>query len=440
MIIIFCPRGNATGGTELLHQLGYKLNLLGFDAYMYYYGDDNGLPATHPHFAKYKVPVVDRVLDSQDNYFVYPEMMASSLADIKSQLPSSTHIIWWLSVDNAGMTPELIDTISKDTDLIHFVQSYYALGYVRDTLAVSEERLFYLSDYLNDEFLNIKDDVKRENVVLFNPRKGFDRTAALIKNSDYGIKWQALSGLSPDDVPGVLKKAKVYVDFGNHPGKDRFPREAVACGCRIITGRRGAAANDRDIIIPEQLKVTDDTDDYTILNLIYGLMTNYDKTGELYSEYRDEIREEFHKFEEDCLRVFTKVTGGNMYGTGLDENRLKNKIIDAVTVEDYCKAFYYLTMYRVNKYRITRDITILDGYTRIGIGEEPIAEYLMDNLLNEDEKNYEAHLIKARALAAQNKPEVADELDLAGRYSAGTNDEDYIESCIQTIKKGIYSE
>lgn len=28
----------------------------------------------------------------------------------------------------------------------------------------------------------------------------------------------------------TMRKAKVYIDFGFHPGKDRIPREAVMCG------------------------------------------------------------------------------------------------------------------------------------------------------------------------------------------------------------------
>ncbi len=71
---------------------------------MYYYGDDDGRPATHPHFLKYDVPVSTIVSDQIDNCFVYLEIMMASHIDIKKQLPLSKHILWWLSVDNAGMT------------------------------------------------------------------------------------------------------------------------------------------------------------------------------------------------------------------------------------------------------------------------------------------------------------------------------------------------
>ncbi len=176
--------------------------------------------------------------------------------------------------------------ILGDTGLIHFVQSYYAFDYVKGTLSIPASRLFYLSDYLNTVSLNIAGDNQRDDIVLFNPRKGYERTSELIKSSDYCIKWQALSGLVPEDIPKVLQRAKVYIDFGNHPGKDRFPREAVLCGCRVITGRKGAASNNKDVPISDNLKVSDDLEDGRIIDLINGLIQNYDKTEELYNDYK----------------------------------------------------------------------------------------------------------------------------------------------------------
>ena len=438
MIIIFCPWGNATGGTELLHQLGYKLNLFGFDARMYYYGDENDLPATHPHFLKYDVPVIDTVSDNPDHFFVYPEMMVSSFSDIKNQLPLSKHILWWLSVDNAQMTSELEKAISNDTGLIHLVQSYYALNYVQKVLSVPDDRLFYLSDYLNNDFLNMDTDVPRDDTVLFNPRKGFDRTAGLIGKSDHRIKWQALAGLAPEDIPKVLQKAKVYIDFGNHPGKDRFPREAVSCGCRIITGKKGAAANDKDIPIPKELKVSDDLEDEKILDLIYGLIINYDKTDELYREYKKTISEEFHTFETDTLKVFSRITKTPIDGQKLNGEELKISIVEAVTNEDYKRALYLIAVYRLNDHKIDEDMMILEGYTRLGIGEGQEALYLMNGLLKMNDQNYEAYLIKARALISLGFGNNKEALDNAVRLSKGTADEEYISQIAEMLGSRRY--
>lgn len=435
MIIILSPGGYVTGGTELLHQLGYKLNNFGFDTSIYYYSDDEKRKVTHPYLKKYAVPVIEKVYDDPENIIVYPEMMVHSIRDIMIQLPESKHVLWWLSVDNAQMTAETEKSISQTDILIHFVQSYYALDYVKNKLSVPADRLFYLSDYINYNYLNVHSFAKRDNTVLFNPRKGFERTARLIQKGDIlKIKWRALEGIAPADVPEVLQSAKVYIDFGNHPGKDRFPREAVACGCRLITGRRGSAAYEKDVPIPEQFKINDDTDDDIILNQIYSLIDHYEETEKLYKNYADMIREEFHTFEADVLTVFSKITGRETDGVNTDEESLKNVIVDEVTREDYRKALYHITLYRVKDYTVDDDIMILEGYTRLGLSEEQVTLYLMNRVLEHNATNYEAYLLKARTLAALGEPGVEDAMNRAIEYSADTDDADYIRNVAEMLK------
>ena len=50
-----------------------------------------------------------------------------------------------------------------------------------------------------------------------------------------------------------MMESKVYIDFGNHLGKDRIPRE-VASGCCIITGKTGADKYKEDVYIGEKFK------------------------------------------------------------------------------------------------------------------------------------------------------------------------------------------
>ena len=435
MIIISCPGGYVTGGTELLHQLGYKLNLFGFETYIRYYGTADGKPSTHPYFLKYNVPVIEDVEDDPDTILVYPEMMALSITKIKKDFPLSKHVLWWLSVDNAQMTPEAEKALSGDDEVIHMAQSYYAMDYVRDKLSVPEDRLFYLSDYINYNFLNMDNDTQRDNTVLFNPRKGFERTAGLIGSSDLlRIKWRELAGIAPEKIPDVLRSAKVYIDFGNHPGKDRFPREAVACGCRIVTGKRGAAANDRDVPIPERFKIDDSADDSIILEQIYYLMDNYDATEESFSDYKRMIDEEFHSFETDALNVFSNIMNLNIEELDLEEEQLRQAIIKAVTEEEYKRAVYLITVYRLKGLAFDEDMLILEGYTRLGLGEEQVTLYLMNSVIANNDSNYEAHLIKARAMKSLGDNGAARELNLALDLSMGTEDEEYIRQAVSMLQ------
>ena len=232
-----------------------------------------------------------------------------------------------------------------------------------------------------------------------------------------------------------MQKAKVYIDFGNHPGKDRFPREAVACGCRVITGRRGAAAFDQDVPIDDQLRIADDTDDGVILNIIKWLLENYDRSAGLYEEYDRMIKEEFHSFETDTLKLFSMLSGSAIEGMDLSEEELRAKVLELVSSENYTKAFYFLTVYRMKGFGFDNDMLILEGYTRMGLKEEQVALYLMNKLLENSPDNYEAYLIKGRALCCISPEKAQDAFDNAVRYSKGTDDEGYI---LETVKSQQY--
>ena len=178
----------------------------------------------------------------------------------------------------------------------------------------------------------------------------------------------------------------------------------------------------------------DDSDDGTILEQIYYLIDNYERTEKEFSGYKRMIDEEFHSFEADTLKVFSVITGRDLPGKGSGEEELRSRIVDAVSAEDYRKALCYLTVCRISGYRIDDVILILEGYIRLGLFEEQAALYVMNGLLAKDDTNYEAYLIKARALLALGRAGADDALDLSVRYSTGTDDEDYISTAVKTLK------
>jgi hypothetical protein len=51
-IYVACPAKAATGGPELLHQLVFKMNQLGYNAKMFYYPNNEKDPV-HPFYKKY---------------------------------------------------------------------------------------------------------------------------------------------------------------------------------------------------------------------------------------------------------------------------------------------------------------------------------------------------------------------------------------------------
>jgi hypothetical protein len=62
-------------------------------------------------------------------------------------------------------------------------------------------------------------------------------------------KWIALENLTTIEMKKLIGKSKIYVDFGNHPGKDRIPREAAI--------NAGSANNSIDLSINDEYKFED---------------------------------------------------------------------------------------------------------------------------------------------------------------------------------------
>jgi hypothetical protein len=271
MLYIACPASHATGGTELLHQFGQEVNAQGVAARMCYYdhGGDSQRSPVAARFEKYSVPYVTQVksVGWRDTLLV-PEVMTGLL--YRGILPRfCRRAIWWLSVDNYfDRLPRLPKTVflgfkeryfrldDARSGITHFAQSCYALEFLR---AKRIGNLHYLSDCLGDDFpATIEPQAhRREDLIAYNPTKGWPVTERIIEHCSPTLRFVGLSNMTPQQMRSTLAKAKVYIDFGHHPGKDRIPREAAISGCCVLTNREGAAGNARDIPIPEAYKFSD---------------------------------------------------------------------------------------------------------------------------------------------------------------------------------------
>ena len=111
--------------------------------------------------------------------------------------------------------------------------------------------------------------------------------------------------MTPEEVQQLLARAKVYIDFGNHPGRDRIPREAAVSGCCVVTGRRGAAGNPNDIAIDESFKFNDTDDNLIpIVERIKDIFANFRKNYESQRKYREQIMTERAEFDRDVKAAF----------------------------------------------------------------------------------------------------------------------------------------
>lgn len=345
-IYVAIPARVNTGGPELLHQLVFILrNKFNINAFVFYFPNNHESPV-HPEYQVYNVPFVTEIEDSKDNILIAPEITEG--VSLFKNFTKIRKIIWWLSVDNfftsrlyknkkflflrvidalarkmmnrrivnvnqmalkefysfsSEYKKQIVKKIDSEIDY-HFVQSYYALNFLL-AQGIDKNKIFYLSDYINEKYLLEKVDVnKKEDIVVYNPQKGFDFTRRLI-NSQEEIKFMPITNMTRNQVIELLKKAKVYIDFGNHPGKDRIPREAAILKCCVIVGRRGAANNSKDVPIPIKYKFKFDTSQVPkIINMINLCFKNYKKCINDFNSYRKLIKSEPNNFIRDISNIF----------------------------------------------------------------------------------------------------------------------------------------
>lgn len=266
----------------------------------------------------------EEIRDSDENVIIFPETKVIEIPFYKN-----AHVgIWWMSVDNyehetsfrkhysarvhmdgflsavyRGMQSCLNGTFKSQRENVkkaefHLYQSEYARLYLQSK---ELDNILQLSDYINNEYLNEIKFTGRKNIVLYNPKKGIEFTKKLIKKAP-DLRWQPIENMTNRQIIDMMSEAKVYIDFGNHPGKDRLPREAAARGCCVITGKRGAAKNDIDIPIPDEYKFEDKKSKIpAVVDKIKECFTHYDDKFRDFDSYRKVILNEKVIFKKDIL-------------------------------------------------------------------------------------------------------------------------------------------
>lgn len=293
-LVVLCPSDNVTGGPEALHQLVATARSLGVDASLLYYPTPR--LTVNPAYAHYDVDVIGRIADQVGVVVVANE---TALDYVPTSPTLAQWALWWLSVDNLfTMLRMQVTTPKNDPDqvrwlcsptsrLVHLTQSQYA----REFLHARGTRSLMLTDYLSDAFVRDAEQRReqpKKDVVLYNPRKGMQITQRLIDGARGELEFVPITGLDAAGVAELLGSARLYVDFGEHPGRDRLPREAALSGCCVITGRRGAAANRVDIPLPDRFKLDEHSPTFVsdFLELASATLRDFDRVTAELDDYR----------------------------------------------------------------------------------------------------------------------------------------------------------
>ena len=279
-ILIFCPE-YLNGGCEALHQLGLQIARHGGSAQMAYYGPYSGLEldgdvlrchlAASPiprYFARYEPRALSEARLGPDTLLVFPEVLSTLAATRDDRYQRA---LWWLSVANAvEQNRALLDasyrrSVFADSGLLHFHQSDYARAFLQANAAT---RYHALSDYTDPDFihrsLNAAETTpisERGNTICFFPNKGAELAARFIDGRNalrQDVEFLPIRGMSKAQVRDALFGARLYLDFGNHPGKDRVPREAAIAGAVVMLHAVGAALCFPDHPLPAEYRFTED--------------------------------------------------------------------------------------------------------------------------------------------------------------------------------------
>lgn len=323
-VYVVAPYAFATGGVELSHQLVDALRNRGVDAYIVYMAP-NGISRKQDvtkEYANYNIVTNSDIEDLSSNILVLPEVYFFMISDYQKINIGC----WWMSVDNHYVEGvSVVDAFSfykglknKLWILYRFLfKKRYRTKYSDKILKSEENRIYHLyqscyaqhhlyskgcskvlplSDYINTDFEVTASLDRRQNIILYNPKKGYEFTQKIIRNNPQ-YEFIPLIGLGRQELRDLMQRAKLYIDFGHFPGKDRLSREAAMNGCCVITGKLGASYFYEDVPIGEEYKFEVEVRNIKqISQKIEDIMENYTSHNLQFEQYRSTILKEKNTF------------------------------------------------------------------------------------------------------------------------------------------------
>lgn len=317
IIYILAPAQFATGGPELLHQLGKQLRDAGLDARMYYHPADH-LDPVHANYAEYQLPFERELVDAVENWLIVPEIFTNVLF----RFQKVQKVVWWLSVDNyfwhlsgwrffnyaqfrwlGTQNYWGFDARLRKIEL-HLVQSTYAAEVLRKQ---GINNALFLSDYLHQSFLELQTNLAiKKPWVAYNPKKGKHFTRSLIKSMP-DVTFVKLENMSRIEMVVALQQCKLYIDFGQHPGKDRIPREAAVLGCCVLVNRKGAAGNKVDLPFDDAYKLPEKVE--LVAGKVREVLANFEAHQKNFNSYIADIKQQEQRFEAELVTLINRIKG-----------------------------------------------------------------------------------------------------------------------------------
>lgn len=115
-----------------------------------------------------------------------------------------------------------------------------------------------------------------------------------------------MQNMTLKEVANCMRRAKVYIDFGYHPGKEKMPREACLLDCCMIVGKDGSAKYKEDMPILDEYHFEKE-EKYIpeIIAKIYDCLEHYPLKIKDFSPYKELLLKEKETFKADVKKVFS---------------------------------------------------------------------------------------------------------------------------------------
>jgi len=257
-VVIF-SLADETGGPFALFQLAKAIQSFGVPVEMAFInqGEING----NEHFCKilyhddFTMPALLGIKPTLCHQFtksdllIFPEVYVQFMEKIQNYGYTNT-VFWWLSWQKFPI--QFIEQLNIAKTLHqskHIFQSVYASQQAQQ---FGHDGLI-VSDYTVLENTQTSAWEDRPYDVCYLPRKSVGAESVLAELAE-DYKVLKLENMSHTESLEAIAKSKIFIDFGNHPGKDRIPREAAALGCIPVVHKAGATAITQDVPLPDYLK------------------------------------------------------------------------------------------------------------------------------------------------------------------------------------------
>ena len=296
-IYVYTPQGFETGGIELLHQLCHELNNHeDINAYIWHERSVT-ISETYKQYGNNGV-VTD--LPPKGSILIFPESWVRKANEPRYK--DYQKVIYFESVYYYEANIPKDQYLKFPENTIFMSQSWYAYTWLQEKVGIDS---IHVTDYLNDEYMNADLSKPRKRQIVYNPNKGLMVTKRIMAELP-DEKFVPLVNMTVSEVKNLLEESMLYIDFGNHPGKDRIPREAAMCGCCVMTSREGSADNDCDVPIYSEYKFYEDFLKQAVKQIKF-VLDNYEFCDGDFDSYREMIRGEKALFRYGVKQLVEKL-------------------------------------------------------------------------------------------------------------------------------------